>query len=42
MQTNLTPDYLSSVVSDTVGNNTAYNLRNSQNLNTIHANSQLY
>ena len=42
MQTNLTPDYLSSLVSDTVGNNTAYNLHNSQNLNTIHANSQLY
>ena len=42
MQTNLTPDYLSSLVSDTVGNNTAYNLRNSQNLNTSHANSQLY
>lgn len=41
MQNSLTPDYLSSLVPDTVGNNTAYNLRNAQNLNTIHANSQL-
>ena len=42
MQNSLTPDYLSSLVPDTVGNNPAYILRNAQNFNTIHANSQLY
>ena len=42
MQNGLTPEYLSSLVPDNVGNNSAYNLRNARNLNTIQANSQLY
>ena len=43
MQNSLTPDYLSSLVPDNVGNNSAYNLRNARNLkNTIQAHSQLY
>ena len=42
MQNNLTPDYLSSLVPENVGNNSAYNLRNARNLNTLQAHSQLY
>ena len=42
MQNGPTPEYLSSLVPDNVGNNSAYNLRNARNLNTIQANSQLY
>ena len=42
MQNGLTPEYLSSLVPDNVGNNSAYSLRNSRNLNTIQANSQPY
>ena len=42
MQNGLSPNYLSSLMPDNVGNNSAYNLRNAQNLNTVHANSQLY
>ena len=42
MQNGLTPEYLSSLIPDKVGNNSAYNLRNGRNLNTIQANSQLY
>ena len=42
MQNGLTPKYLSSLVPDNLGNNSAYNLRNARNLNTIQANSQLY
>ena len=41
MQNSLTPDYLSSLAPDNVGNNSAYNLRNARNLNTIQAHSQL-
>ena len=42
MQNGLIPDYLSSMVPGIVGNNSSYNLRNAQNLNTVQANSQLY
>ena len=42
MLNGLTPEYLSSLVPDNVGNNSTYNLRNARNLNTIQANSQLY
>ena len=42
MQNGLTPENLSSLVPDNVGNNSAYNLRNARNLNTNQANSQLY
>lgn len=42
MQNDISPEYLSSLVPPTVGNTTTYQLRNSMNLNTIHANSQLY
>ena len=42
MKHGLSPNYLSSLVPDNVGNNSLYNLRNAQNLNTVHANSQLY
>ena len=38
----LTPDYLLSLVPENVGNNSAYNLRNARNLNTIQAHSKLY
>ena len=42
MQNGLSPNYLSFLVPDNVGNNSAYNLRNAQNLNIVQANSQLY
>ena len=42
MQNNLTPNYLSSLVPENVGNNSSYNLRNAGNLNTIQAHTQLY
>ena len=42
MQNSLTPDYLLSLVPENVGNNSAYNLQNARNLNTIQARSQLY
>ena len=42
MQNNLAPDYLSSLVPPTVGSTSAYPLRNSSNLHTLHAQSQLY
>ena len=38
----LCPDYLSSLVLHTVGNNTAYNLRNASNYKYICSNTQLY
>ena len=38
----LCPDYLSSFVPHTVGNNTAYNLRNASNYKCICSNTQLY
>ena len=41
MQNNLAPDYLSSLVLPTVGRTSAYPLRNSTNLHTLHAKSQL-
>ena len=42
MQNSLSPDYLSSLVPPTIGNTTNYPLRNSADLLTIHASSQLY
>ena len=42
MQNNLSPDYLSSLVPPTIGDTTNYPLRNSTNLLTVHASSQLY
>ena len=42
MQNGLCPDYLSSVVPPTIGNTTNYPLRNSADLLTVHASSQLY
>ena len=42
MQNNLSPDYLSSLVPPTIGDTTNYPLRNSSNLLTLHASSQLY
>ena len=42
MQNNLAPDYLSSLVPPTVGSTSAYPLRNSSNLHTLHAKTQLY
>ena len=42
MQNGLSLTYLSSLVRDNVGNNSANNLRNAYNLNTVQANSQLY
>ena len=41
MQNNLAPDYLSSLVPPTVGSTSAYSIRNSSNLHTLHAKSQL-
>lgn len=40
--TNLTPDYLSSLVPESVGNKSAYNLRNARNIIILQAHSQLY
>ena len=42
MQNNLSSDYLSSLVPPTSGDTTNYPLRNSSNLLTLHASSQLY
>ena len=42
MQNNLAPDYLSSLVPPTVGSTSAYPLRNSSNLHTLRAKTQLY
>ena len=42
MQNYLSPNHLCSLVPDNVGNNSEYNLRNAQNLNTAQANSQLF
>ena len=42
MQSGLSPSYLSSLVPPTVGANIAYNPRNPNNIQTVHANSQLY
>ena len=42
MQNNLAPDYLSSLVPPTVGSTSVYPLRNSSNLHTLHAKTQLY
>ena len=38
----LCPDYLSVLVPPTVGNNTAYSLRNASDYNFIRSNTQLY
>ena len=42
MQNNLSPDNMSSLVPPTIGNTTNYPLRNSADLLTVHASSQLY
>lgn len=42
MKNSLTPDYLSSLVPQSVGSTSSYHLRNAMNLTTLHANSQLY
>ena len=42
MQNGLSPDYLTSLVPATVGSTSSYPLRNASNLQTIHANSQVY
>lgn len=42
MQNGLTPDYLTQLVPNPVGQASSYNLRNANNLQTIHAASQLY
>ena len=42
MKHHMSPDYLSSLVPPTIGSTTNYQLRNSSNLLTLHANSQLY
>ena len=42
MQNDLTPNYLCSLVPATVGSASSYPLRNASNLQSIHANSQLY
>ena len=42
MYNEFTPDYLSSLVPPHTGNTTTYQLRNAENLQTIHANSRLY
>ena len=42
MQNGLSPNYLSSLVPDNIGNNSAYKLRNAQNLKSVQANFQLY
>ena len=42
MNNGLCPNYLTSLVPQTVGNNTTYSLRNASNIQTIHAKSQLY
>ena len=38
MNNGLCPNYLTSLVPQTVGNNTTYSLRNASNIQTIHAN----
>ncbi|MES9992730.1 MAG: reverse transcriptase family protein, partial [Candidatus Thiodiazotropha sp.] len=42
MYSGLSPTYLSSLIPPTVGANVTYNLRNPNNIQTIHTNSQLY
>ena len=42
MQNDLSPEYLTSLVPPTDGNNRNYNPRNSTNLQTMHSNIQLY
>lgn len=42
MSANLSPAYLSSLLPSTTGANVQYNLRNAANIQTVHANSQLY
>ena len=42
MQNDLSPDYLRSLVPATVGSTSSYPLRNASNLQSLHANSQLY
>ena len=42
MQHQMSPDYLSSLVPPTIGSTTNYQLRNSSDLLTLHASSQLY
>ena len=42
MTTGLTPNYLSSLVPDNVGNLVNYNLRNATNTRTLNCNTQLY
>ncbi|MES9994058.1 MAG: hypothetical protein ABW098_19070, partial [Candidatus Thiodiazotropha sp.] len=42
MKSNMCPTYLSSLVPATVGNTSRYDLRNVDDLQTIHAHSQLY
>ena len=42
MQTNMTPSYLSNLIPQTVNNISHYNLRNSDNLQSIHARTSQY
>lgn len=42
MQNGLSPAYLTSLVPDSVGNALPYNLRNNNDIQTIHSNTQLY
>ena len=42
MNNGLCPNYLTSLVSQSVGNNTTYSLRNASNIQIIHAKSQFY
>ncbi|MCG8113032.1 MAG: reverse transcriptase domain-containing protein [Candidatus Thiodiazotropha taylori] len=42
MKNGLAPNYLSSLVPPSVGNTSAYQLRNALNISTVHASSQLY
>lgn len=42
MKNNLCPDYLCSLVSPSTGSMTTYNLRNAENLQTVHSNTQQY
>ena len=42
MQTNMTPSYLSNLIPQTVNNISHYNLRNSDNIQSIHARTSQY
>ena len=42
LENQMSPDYLASLVPPTIGSTTNYQLRNSSDLLTLHASSQLY